>query len=167
MSNPVVRKILAPVELTDAGAVDMDYAIGLAQQLGAELVLYAVIDTPATVNLIGYHRSRTGRKLEASAGGTGGQVSSETLYATVSTVVRKILQQIVDEATARGVDARGQVTVSEDVEDNILKEAMVERVDLIVLRSHARSGFMKALLGSTANEILSAAPCPVLVARAK
>jgi nucleotide-binding universal stress UspA family protein len=41
----------------------------------------------------------------------------------------------------------------------------VQKVDLILVRSRGRAGFMKALLGSTAGEILKAAPCPVLVAR--
>jgi nucleotide-binding universal stress UspA family protein len=36
---------------------------------------------------------------------------------------------------------------------------------LILVRSKPRHGLMKALLGSTAGEILKAAPCPVLVAR--
>ena len=36
----------------------------------------------------------------------------------------------------------------------------------LLLRSKGRSRLMKALLGSTAGEILKAAPCPVLVARA-
>ena len=51
------------------------------------------------------------------------------------------------------------------LEEQILKEAVLQRVDLILVRSHGKSGFMKALLGSTAGEILKAAPCPVLVAR--
>ena len=42
----------------------------------------------------------------------------------------------------------------------------MQRVDLILVRSGGRTGIMKALLGSTAGEILKAAPCPVLVARA-
>ena len=64
-----------------------------------------------------------------------------------------------------GVRALGHATLSEEVEEQILKEAVLQRVDLILVRSHGKSGFMKALLGSTAGEILKAAPCPVLVAR--
>jgi nucleotide-binding universal stress UspA family protein len=80
--------------------------------------------------------------------------------------VQAMLQAIVDQAAADGVHAYGHLTFSEEVEEQILKEALVKRVDLIVVRSRGRSGIMKALLGSTAGEILKAAPCPVLVARA-
>lgn len=152
MVAPVVRRILAPVELADSRELDLDYAIGLAAQLHAELLLLAVVDTPATVHLIGRHRAMAG----------GGRDFDKALQDEVQTM----LQAAVDRAAAAGVHALGHLTFGEDVEEQILKEALVQRVDLILVRSHGRSGFMKALLGSTAGEILKAAPCPVLVARA-
>ncbi|MBK8098462.1 MAG: universal stress protein [Planctomycetes bacterium] len=151
MVSPVVRRILAPVELAETREPDLGYAIGLAAQLRAELVLLAVIDTPATVNLIGRHRAMAG----------GGRDFEQSLLQDV----RAVLQQHVDRAAAAGVRALGHVTISEDVEEEILKEALVQKVDLILVRSRGRAGFMKALLGNTAGEILKAAPCPVLVAR--
>ena len=78
--------------------------------------------------------------------------------------VKTMLQTVVDAAAKTGVKALGHVTFSEDVEEQILKEALVQRVDLILVRSRGASGIMKALLGSTAGEVLKAAPCPVLVA---
>ncbi|MFN3240765.1 MAG: universal stress protein [Planctomycetota bacterium] len=149
--TPVVQRILAPVDLAESKEPELGYAIGLAAQLRAELLLLAVIDTPATLNLIGHHGS-TGR---------GGNFESE-----LQDEVQDKLQKAVDQAAEAGVRALGHLTFSEDVEEQILKEALVERVDLILVRSQGRSGIMKALLGSTAGEILKAAPCPVLVARA-
>jgi nucleotide-binding universal stress UspA family protein len=151
MVAPVIRRILAPVELADRRDLDLGYAVGLAAQLRAELRLLAVIDTPATVNLIGGHRATSG-------GGDFDRALQEEVQA--------MLQKLVDQAAAAGVAAVGHLTFSEDVEEQILKEALVQRVDLILVRSRGRAGIMKALLGSTAGEILKAAPCPVLVARA-
>lgn len=152
MVAPVVRRILAPVEIAESREPELGYAIGLAAQLRAELILLAVVDTPATVNLIGRHRAMTG--------------SSRDFDRALEQEVQGMLQALVDKAAAAGVHALGHLTFSEDVEEQILKEALVQRVDLILVRSRGRSGFMKALLGSTAGEILKAAPCPVLVARA-
>lgn len=157
MVAPVVRRILAPVEIADNRDLDVGYAIGLAAQLRAELLLLAVIDTPATVNLIGRHRATAG-----SSADVGGADFDRALHDEV----KAMLQRLVDQADAAGVKAVGHLTVSEDVEEQILKEALVQRVDLILVRSRGRAGIMKALLGSTAGEILKAAPCPVLVARA-
>jgi nucleotide-binding universal stress UspA family protein len=151
MVDPVVRRILAPIEFAEAREPDVAYAVALAAQLRAELLLLAVIDTPTTVNLIGRHRAMAG----------GGRDFDRALQEEVQSA----LQQMVDRAAEAGVRALGHVTFSEEVEEQILKEALVQKVDLIVVRSRGRSGIMKALLGNTAGEILKAAPCPVLVAR--
>ena len=154
----VVRRILAPVELSDSRDPDLSYPIGLAAQMGAELVLFAVIDTPATVNLIGRAKTR--------AAGSAVQHRSDDFNAAIVRDAEAILQQLVDDAAELGVEALGHVTMSENVEEEILKEALVRKVDLIVVRSRGQGTLTKALFGSTAGEILKAAPCPVLVATA-
>jgi len=151
MSEKVIGRILAPVVLSEPELPEMDYAIRVAAQLGAELVLFACIDTPSTVSLIGRHKA------------AGARV--ESFDASLVEDAKAILSKIVDEAAAKGVMALGHATVGENVEEQILKEALVQKVDLILVRSQGRHGLMKALLGSTAGEVLKAAPCPVLVAR--
>lgn len=151
MVSPVVKRILAPVEFDEKKGADLSYAIGLAGQMGAELLLLAVIDTPAVVTLIGGHRALAG----------GGPDFDKALQEEVET----LLQQMVDTAAAAGVRALGHLKFSEEVVEQILREALVQKVDLILVRSGGRTGLMKSLLGTTAGEILKAAPCPVLVAR--
>ncbi|MCA8948068.1 MAG: universal stress protein [Planctomycetes bacterium] len=152
MVAPVVKRILAPVGFDSDRDADLGYAIALAAQLRAELLLLAVIDTSATVTLIGKHRQT--------------QRSAPDFEKALHDEVEGILQQMVDRAAAAGVQALGHLKFSEEVEEQILKEALVQKVDLILVHSHGRSGLMKTLLGSTAGEILKAAPCPVLVSRA-
>ncbi len=154
MTQKVIRRILAPVELVEAKESDFTYAVQLAAQLGAELLLLAVVDTPTTVGLVSRHAHV--RAMEAS-----GQDFEHNLMQEVKGMV----QAVVDMAARAGVRALGHVTMSEEVEEQILKEALVQRVDLILVRSRGGTGLMKAMLGSTAGEILKAAPCPVLVAR--
>ena len=146
----VIRKILVPVEMMGATAPDADYAIKVAAQLGADLILVAVIDTPAAASMIAYHQIE--------------HTKSDAFHEILVKEAKATLQKIVDRAEAAGVKAWGHATVSEEVEEQILKEAIIQRVDLILVRSHGRSGISRALLGSTAGEILKAAPCPVLVA---
>lgn len=149
---PLIRRILAFVEFTERREPEMSYAIAMAKQLGAELILFGVIDTPAMVSMIGKHRA-----VEKVA---------PTLTDNLVEEAKLVLQEIVDAAAKQGVRARGHATVSEEVPELILREATVQQVDLILLRSHGGSSVLKALLGSTVEEILKAAPCPVLVARA-
>ncbi len=151
MVERAITRILAPVELSERGEPDLSYATKLAAQLQAELILIAVIDSVATARFIARHRTKS----------EGTESFSEVLVKDAEV----ILQGIVDEAATMGVKAWGHATVNEEVEVQILNEALLHKVDLIVVRSHGRSGISKALLGSTAGDIIKAAPCPVLVAR--
>jgi len=49
----------------------------------------------------------------------------------------------------------------------IVKAAREWPADLIVIGSHGRSGFQRALLGSVAEQVMRHASCPVLVVRSK
>jgi nucleotide-binding universal stress UspA family protein len=152
MVPPAVKRILLPVEFDDSSATDLGYAIRLAAQMRAELLLLAVVDTPATVALISRHRARGGGRADFDK--------------ALQEEVEMLLQQMVDEAAASGVRALGHLKFSEEVVEQILREALVRKVDLILVHSQGRTGLMKSLFGTTAGEILKAAPCPVLVARA-
>ncbi len=152
MSAKVIHKILVPVELVEEAPPEVDYAIDVAAQLGAELILVAVIDTAAAASMIRRMQMKHDR--------------SEGFNEMLVKEAKAVLQQFVDQAVEKGIKAWGHATVSEEIEAQILKEAIMQKVDLILVRSHGRSGLSRALLGSTAGEILKAAPCPVLVARA-
>lgn len=54
------------------------------------------------------------------------------------------------------------VAAADHVDEQIMTQAQVERVDLIVMRSRRRP-HRAALLGSTAESVSRSAPCPVLV----
>ena len=47
----------------------------------------------------------------------------------------------------------------------IVEQAKREEADLIAMGTHGRSGLERVLLGSTAERVLSAAPCPILSVR--
>lgn len=61
-----------------------------------------------------------------------------------------------------GSRCRTVVAPAAHVDEEIMKQAQVERVDLIVMRSRRRP-HRAALLGSTAESVCRSAPCPVLV----
>ena len=69
---------------------------------------------------------------------------------------------ILEQAGLSDSPARFVVATTEDVGDEIMRQAQVESIDLIVMRSRRRP-HRAALLGSTAESVCRNAPCPVLV----
>lgn len=63
----------------------------------------------------------------------------------------------VDLQLRRGEDASAA--------ENIVRTAVEEDVDLIVVGSHGRTGISRLMLGSVASRVVAASPVPVLVAR--
>jgi nucleotide-binding universal stress UspA family protein len=50
-------------------------------------------------------------------------------------------------------------------ETRIIQTAIAEGVDLVAMTTHGRTGFARFLLGSVAEAVLRASPCPVLMVR--
>jgi nucleotide-binding universal stress UspA family protein len=59
---------------------------------------------------------------------------------------------------------RSEVAVA-DPRDAIVDVAQRERVDLIVVGSHGRTGLKKLLMGSVSSHVVAHAPCSVLVVK--
>ena len=73
------------------------------------------------------------------------------------------------EKAAKKLAASGLVTKAMsslgDPRSAITDAAARERVDLVIVGSHGRSGIKKLLLGSVASHVVSHAPCSVLVVK--
>lgn len=100
------------------------------------------------------------------------------------TVDSCISEELMDRFTAEAFDSArrgvrsqlvkflsmGNINIATDVKagvphDEILKEAEVNGIDLIVIASRGATGLAKYLMGSVARHLLQAATCPVLLVR--
>lgn len=71
------------------------------------------------------------------------------------------LDRLIVEARKAGARARGLLMEGSPAEQIVLA-AKSERVDLIVMGTHGRTGLARLLLGSVAECVVGTAPCPVL-----
>jgi nucleotide-binding universal stress UspA family protein len=76
----------------------------------------------------------------------------------------RILLKVQEDARKLGLDCQ-TVHVSDFPADGIVATAKNRGCDLIVMASHGRRGFARALLGSQAMEVLTHSSIPVLVCR--
>ena len=146
---PALRKIMLPLDGSPLARKALPLAAELAGATRAELMLFSVaappvIETPESI--IAY-----GEFDQAVAEMRGHLVEELGPYA--------------GELEERGVKIT-PIALSGGVAELIVDEAVVERVDLIVMATHGRSGLRRWALGSVADKVLHASTTPLILVNA-
>lgn len=126
----------------------MRYACGLAETFGATLHLLHVLND---VMPVGPDPMLT-------------PILPPEYFRDTEDASRQALMNLPDPAWGRPAAVETAVRWGSSI-DVILEYAAVEKIDLIVIATHGRTGFSHALLGSFAERIVREAPCPVLTVR--
>jgi len=143
MPTPKLERILVPVDLSECSATALEYATGLARDLGATLDVLHVWDPPDAP------RDRSG--------------SAEDFKTRARTEVEQWLSEFV-ERHGGGAQLSPRI-VGGTVIQAILDQAEQGQHDLIVMGTHGRRGLARLALGSVAEMVLRRANCPVLCVR--
>lgn len=144
------RKILCPSDFSEPSGEALTLAIQLAEQLAAELlVVHVVSDIPpipgspqgaATFNVALYEQM-----LEHSS--------------------KDVLDELVKHKVPKELRVR-PISVHGNAADQIIEVASKEKVDVIVIATHGRTGWRRFIFGSVAEKVLRLSPCPVLTVHA-
>ena len=126
----------------------MRYACGLAETFGATLHLLHVLND---VMPVGPDPMLT-------------PILPPEYFRDTEDASRQALMNLPDPTWGRPAAVETAVRWGSSI-DVILEYAALEKVDLIVIATHGRTGFSHALLGSFAERIVREAPCPVLTVR--
>ena len=139
------RKILVPLDFSDASRLGLEYALGFAQEFRATVILFHSIFVSAY--LMGNRH-------------TAHQVP--TLIANQQEYARAEMEKLRETISRKGGAVETNVAVGSPVEQigNYVRKASV---DLIITSTHGRSGWRRVFIGSTAERIVRYATCPVLV----
>jgi nucleotide-binding universal stress UspA family protein len=143
------RRILVAVDLSDTSDRAIRFAGEMAQAAKTPVELFYVVGA----------MPREDRFL--------------ALTQPVAKVQRMILQEAREELSKRGrrlIGKKAPFTVRVEFGDvfSTLLQRLASgrpRVDLAVLGTHGRSGLAHAILGSVAEKLVRAAPCPVVVVK--
>ena len=153
------KRMLVPIDGSHGSSSVVPYATQLARALGCRVDLLLV--EPASGATLPYpERRRTDTKPDGEAGTlvVGSKTPSRVREANERFVARH-----VEEFTAAGVDASGQVVCGEIV-DEILSAALDHRSDVVVMATRKlAAGSARREKGSVAEEVLWRSKLPVLM----
>jgi universal stress protein A len=136
------HQILAPTDFSEYSQQAIQYARELAQKFGATLVLLHVVELPP-YPIEGLPPSQLGGTL---------------LDELEQQATRDLAQLLPKEAEVKVVR---RVVVGIPYR-KIVEVAEAEKVDLIVMATHGRTGLSHLVVGSVAERVVRTAPCPVL-----
>ena len=143
-----IKKILVPVDFSSLSKKAFQYALRLAQQFKTEVTLVHVLEPTVPPTFEGLS--------EAPSCLEDGPPDAE-----------KNLKRLIDSARAAGVPKVRSLFRRGLASHEIVDAAKDLNVDLIVMATHGYTGCKHFCIGSTAERVVRAAPCPVLVVRAK
>ena len=132
----MLMRILVPTDFSAPSDAALAYARMLANQFDAALHLLHIGENPFLRATVADRRS-----IEEAPG-------------------RWLEERLTDDDRRRGA-----VTVVENSDEpakEILQYAQSANIDLIVIGTHGRTGLARLVLGSVAEAVVRAAPCPVL-----
>lgn len=142
-----IKKILFTTDFSEGTAHAMKYAIGMAKQFGARLIILHVVH-----NIFAYPGLHIPHE------------SFDIMNTELEDSAKKAMQRLCLTAGDSCKDIDSTVVHGVPYEE-ILKYAADKKIDLLIIGTHGRKGLDRVLLGSTAERIVRSAQCPVLTIR--
>ena len=141
------QRMLVPLDGSELAEVVFTYAKELAGRLDLEVILLHVC-SPGERELVPLHRAYVERAAEI-----------------VKRQSEEVQQETGKKPGGRTVEARGELVVGHPAEE-ILRYADENKIDLILMATHGRSGVRRWAVGSVADKVLRTSKTPVWLVRA-
>lgn len=142
-----LKRILVPVDFSKCSESAVDYAVALAAQFGASLLLLHVVEP--------FHAGAF------AEGGTEHRLHVSRLQESNQALARLAKQKVPPSVRARQYVKMGNAALT------ITAAARRMNADLIVISTHGHTGVKHLLIGSIAEKIIRHAHCPVLTVRGR
>lgn len=138
-----IQKILAPTDMSELSSVGVRYALEMARELSAEVMVYYVV--PMSEDwFAGYEKHGPVRNLLANE---------------EATLDKFLVEKFADDMKLMKIRQKVEFGAPHT---SIVDMAEREGADMIVMSTHGRTGLDHMLLGSVTERVVARAPCPVL-----
>jgi nucleotide-binding universal stress UspA family protein len=145
----LLKKILVATDFGSASESALRYAQALARGFGAELHVLHVVENLLTRAMDGY----------------GYAAISPEVQLDVERAGRKQTDALLSDEDRRELRAKAETVTSNNPATEIVDYARTNSIDLIVMGTHGRRAIAHFFMGSVAERVVRAAPCPVLTVR--
>jgi len=139
---PRLRRILVPVDFSKPSLDAVSYALGVARQAGAQIVLLHVVE-PLHAGML---------------------MDTTDLQREIRRAAHERLNKLVAATREALPGVTGKLRPGSAVAE-IISFARRAGAELIVMGTHGRTGWRRGFIGSVAERVVRHAPCPVLVIR--
>jgi len=143
-----IKKILTPTDFSPASKKALEYALHFAGEAHSEITLLHILESVVPLTFEGITMPAPAPETESSE-------------------VEKSLKALVAPVRGRGIASVRTMFRRGIASHEIVEAAKELDVDLIVMATHGYTGWKHFAIGSTAERVVRAAPCPVLVVREK
>ncbi len=147
------KKIMAALEFTDYSKGIFEYAAGIAKDINADLIVVSVINARDV-------------KAVCMVASMGYAVQAEDYTNGVKEEREAALKKIIEESSFSAKKFKSIFAVGNPA-DELLRIAVKEGVDMIVMGTKGRTNLEYALLGSVAEKVFRRSPVPILSYRDK
>jgi universal stress protein A len=144
-----LKKILVPVDFSDTSKKAFQYALKFAEQFDCEITLLNVVEPISAI-------------IGAPLAVEGVSDAEDELSAA-----EKNLAILAAGSRTNGANPINSSVRIGHAPNEITKAAKDLDVDLIIIATHGYTNWRHVCIGSTAERVVRAAPCPVLVVREK
>jgi nucleotide-binding universal stress UspA family protein len=141
------KRILVPVDGSDASLEAAKYAIRISKLLDAEIVCIHIIDTPALIKSM--------NPALVALYFTQAEGHAKKWVGNVETLAKKAKVPFTSEIPIEDLSVPIAIT----------QYARKQKIDLIIMGTRGRTSPRNVLLGSVANFVVMHASCPVLLVR--
>jgi len=145
-----IKNILCPTDFSDPSYDALKVADELAAHFGATLhiinvvPLVPIVEAPIGVESASFNVASYQQELEGQA--------------------QKSLKNLAEQKISRGVTAVTEVLIG-NASGEVMRYASEKTIDMIVIATHGLSGWRRFISGSTTEQIVRQASCPVLTIR--
>lgn len=159
MEAVLYEKILLTHDGSDLAGHAIRHAAMIAKAMGAEVIVLQVVDSVSQLMA----QMSTGTIEPMPAGPLTAEIAEESVSGQHQ-LAEQNLGSVRDQLIEQGVEKVSMVVVEGRPEDAIVQAVQELHADLVVISTHGRTGFRRAMMGSVADHVVRNTPnSPVLV----